>query len=555
MNFLQHYRKVDTHNRIFLRNFFFLFALPFSTYSFSQGIGGSGIHGNFQFDAQYYRTDSSIGAPDVPEKLLSNGFANFIYEKDNFSAGLRYESYLNPLLGYDSRYKGTGIPFRYLSYKNEDLEITAGNYYEQFGSGLIFRCYEERNLGYDNALEGIRLKYRPVKGIYLKGIIGNQRNFFSTGEGIVRGIDAEMNLNETFSGFAEKKTKWIIGGSYISKFQEDQDPIYVLPKNVGAGSGRIQFVRGQFNAGVELAFKANDPSSDNGFIYKPGHASLVQVSYSKKGLGASIGAKRIDNMSFRSDRTANLNSLMINYLPAMTKQHTNILAALYPYATQSNGEFGFQGELFFSLKPESSLGGTYGTDVTFNYSIAKDIDRQPTGDDLGYTSEYFNLGDEIYFQDFNLEIIRKLNKQVRMTLTYVYLDYNKGVIEGRPVFGHVYSHIGMAEFNWKLSAKKALRSELQHLYTKQDQQSWALWLVEYSLAPHWFVAGFDQYNYGNNIPDNRLHYYTLRSGYHRAANRIALGYGRQRAGILCVGGVCRNVPASNGFTLSITSSF
>jgi hypothetical protein len=34
-----------------------------------------------------------------------------------------------------------------------------------------------------------------------------------------------------------------------------------------------------------------------------------------------------------------------------------------------------------------------------------------------------------------------------------------------------------------------------------------------------------------------------------------MSYGKQRAGIFCVGGVCRNVPASNGFAISITSSF
>src|SRR5436853_1232375 len=95
----------------------------------AQGLPG-GIHGNFEFDGQYYRVDSAIGTPVVPEKFLNNGFANFIYEKDNFSAGIRYESYLNPLLGYDLRYRGSGIAYRFLTYKNEDLEITVGNYYD-----------------------------------------------------------------------------------------------------------------------------------------------------------------------------------------------------------------------------------------------------------------------------------------------------------------------------------------------------------------------------------------------------------------------------------------
>ena len=49
----------------------------------AQELGGGGIHGNFEFNAQYYRTDSAIGAPAVPEKLLSNGFANFILFLNN----------------------------------------------------------------------------------------------------------------------------------------------------------------------------------------------------------------------------------------------------------------------------------------------------------------------------------------------------------------------------------------------------------------------------------------------------------------------------------------
>ena len=49
----------------------------------------SSVHGNFQIDAQYYQPDSLIGAPKVPEKLLSNAFGNINYTKGKLSAGLR----------------------------------------------------------------------------------------------------------------------------------------------------------------------------------------------------------------------------------------------------------------------------------------------------------------------------------------------------------------------------------------------------------------------------------------------------------------------------------
>lgn len=523
-----------------------------STYG-QQGI--SGIHGNFQTDVQYYNPDSSINAPAVPEKVLANSFLNLVYSSGNFSAGIRYESFLNALQGFDKQYKGNNYLFRYASYAMDDLEITAGNFYEQFGFGLILRSYQEWGLGYDNALDGIRVKYSPYKGIFLKGFIGKQRSFFDYGPGIVRGADGEINFNETFSFLKEKKTKFILGGSFVSKFQEDNDPIYNLPQNVAAYSGRINISRGGFSLGTEYAYKMNDPSSDNDFIYKPGQSLYTTVSYSRKGLGISISAKRIDNMSYRSDRTALLNNLVLNYLPAITKQHTYRLATLYPYATQPNGEMGAQGEIFYTFKPESTLGGKYGTRISANVSIVNNIDRVATGDDLGYTSDFFKTGDEKFFRDINIELSKKFNKKFKLTLTEIYQVYNKDVIQGLPGFGIINANINVAEIEYKINSKNSMRVELQHLYAKKDRQNWAMLLLEYNISPHWFFAAFDEYNYGNDINDDRIHYFSVSAGYTKNVTRISIGYGKQREGLLCVGGVCRQVPASNGFSLSITSSF
>ena len=125
----------------------------------AQGLNAGEIHGNFQLDAQYYNPDSAIGAQPVPEKFLMNSFTNLIYTNGDFTAGVRFESYLNTMLGFDPRYVGTGFPYKYASFNRDNFSVTIGNYYEQFGSGLIFRSYEERGLGFDNAMEGVRVKY------------------------------------------------------------------------------------------------------------------------------------------------------------------------------------------------------------------------------------------------------------------------------------------------------------------------------------------------------------------------------------------------------------
>lgn len=536
-----------------------LFCLGFfSVDTFAQQTNDAGeLHGNFQLDAQYYNRDSLIGAPVVPEKVLTNGFMNLWYTRGEFSAGLRYESYLNVMQGFDPRYKGTGIPFRFASYKNDQLEATVGNFYEQFGGGLILRAYEERGLGYDNAFEGVRVRYQPVRGVYLKGLIARQRTFFTLSPGIVRGFDGEINFNELITSQKEKKTTVIIGGGMVSRYQSDQDPIYNLPENVGAFDARMNIIRGKINLLAEYGYKYNDPNATNGLIYKEGQALSITSTYSTKGFGLLLAAKRLDNFDFRSDRTAAGIGANINFLPAMTRQHTyNLPATIYPYATQPNGEMGFQAELTYRIKKGSKLGGKYGTEITVNFSGTNGIiKRSVSNDTLGYFSPFLKASRDMFFRDFHVEIHKKFNAKLKMNLMYLNWVYNKDVVQGLTGFGTIYANMGVVDISYKLAKRHTIRLETQCLISKQDLGSWAMGLLEYTYSPNWFVAVLDQYNYGNPNSTLRIHYITGNAGYNHKGNRIMVQYGRQRAGIFCVGGVCRNVPASNGFSISVLSSF
>tara|TARA_B100001063_G_C16778438_1_gene568116 strand:- start:11736 stop:13247 length:1512 start_codon:yes stop_codon:yes gene_type:complete len=481
----------------------FITSINANAQQFEEMMSRGQIKGNFQFESQFYREDTIIGAEEVPERIRSNSFLNLIYSNGGFSAGMRYESYLPPLLGYPEGYQGNGIMYRFASYQKDDLSITVGNFYEQFGTGLVLRTYEERGLGYDNALDGVRLKYKVYDGIRLTALTGRQRIFFDYGEGIVRGFDADINLNETFSDFFEgSKTRILLGGSAVSKYQADRNSQFVLPENVATFGGRASITRGRFNFYAEYAYKVNDPSADNEFIYKPGEALLLQGTYSQKGLGILVSAKRNDNMSFRSDRTEGEQNLLINYMPALTKQHTyNLLATLYPYATQLNGEVAFQADLIYKFDKGTILGGDRGMDIQVNYSTANNIDTTHLNDEFtfrqGYKSSYFSVG-EVYFKDFNVQLTKRFSSKVKGIFTYANLVYNQDIIEGKPGAPTVYADIAIADITYRLDMRNALRGEFQHLSTEQDQGDWATLLVEYTYAPHWFIAIQDQYNYGNS---------------------------------------------------------
>ena len=561
---------------------FILALLCSPVYLFSQKfLQNSEVHGSFQVDAQTYQPDEAldITEEDIDGKVFRfNGFGDIRYTNGNFAAGMRFEAYLPPLAGYDLNYEGYGIPYWFAQYSGDKFDITVGNFYEQFGSGLILRSYQEWDLGYDNSIKGIRVKFNPYKGIYLKALAGVQRYYWEPykngNRGIVRAFDAEFVLNDMFNGMNDAKTRIILGGSFVSKYEQSeksetviQDSSIIkyehnLPINVAAAGGRLTISNGGFSINTEYVYKFNNPSAFNDYIYKVGDAWLLTASYSRKGFGIILSAKRIDNMSYKS-KIDELNSVAdINFIPPLTKPHAYTLTAFYPYATQLNGEAAVQGQIIYTIPKKSKLGGKYGTTFELNYSLVHGLDTKPvewilpdspSGTD-GYTADLFSWG-ALYFQDFNVTFKKKLSKKVKLILEYMNLTYNIEVIEGHPEEPVVHANIGVVDLTWRIASKKSLRVEYQQMFTKQDKGDWAMALVEFNIAPHWFFAVQDQYNYGNPDESMRLHYFTGNVAYVYGPHRISLGYGRQREGLLCVGGVCRQVPPANGFTINISSNF
>ena len=531
----------------------------------AQGILGGHVTGNVQLDGQLSRRDTVIGSSDVPEKLLTNARADILYTNGNFSAGLRYEAYLNPMLGFNSQYSGQGIANYFVSYKTQSFALTAGHFYEQFGNGMTLRAYEDRFLGLDNAIRGLNVVYRPCNGVTLKGVVGQQRYYWDT-RGLVRGVDAEVSINDIVKSLNESKTRLTLGGSFVSKYEGDETiPADIsgyklnLPHNVGAGSVRMDLAHGGFGLQAEYARKGQDPSIMNNYIYKNGEALWLSASYSQKGLSANIQAKRVDNMGFKSVRSVSGEMLYINYTPSITKQHTYAFLSMYPYATQSTGEMGLQADFMYKFKKETLLGGKYGTDIHINGSLITGLDTTIIGGKgtEGYTSTFFGTGDT-YYGDLSLEVTKKLSSKVKLTATYGYMIFNP-IVEGHEGDIH-HNHILVADLTWKINRKNVLRFEAEWVGSDSKYDAavddkragdWIMGLVEYNFTSAWFVSVSDQYAYNDGIGN----YYNISVGYTKGASRLQVGYGKQREGIICIGGVCRQVPASNGLTFSLTTSF
>lgn len=515
------------------------------------------VTGSIQSDILIPQDDDKIGTEDIPEWAVTNTYAEAHLMSKYIDAGARFEFLKHPMPGFrtDKSFKGWGVPYFYVKGKYKNVELTAGNFYEQFGSGFILRTYEERSLGIDNSLLGGRLVYRPYKGITIKALTGKQRRYWAHNDAWISGGDVELNLDQWLHYLQRTNTYLTLGASFVNKHEKSEDIMtdathkLNLPENVNAFDLRANLQKGGFSLLAEYAQKTQDPTFNNGYIYRKGYAAMLSTSYSQRGLSVLLQAKRSDNMYPFLSRRSEIGVLApsrINHLPAFTMEHTYALAALYPYATQG-GEWAYQAELGYRFK------GKHAPSFKLNYSLVRSIEKTlvdggVAGSD-GYTSRFFQRGDQMYYQDLNLQYEQKLTNKFKLNLMVMNQFYNKSVVEGEG--GMVHSNIYIAEGKYRFSRKLTLRGEAQYLHTDDDQGDWMYGLLELSIMPQWMITISDMYNSG----ETDIHYYQGYITYNVGSHRIQLGYGRTRAGYNCSGGVCRYVPASKGFTLSYNYNF
>ena len=515
------------------------------------------LSGSLQSDMLLAQKDSTIGAEATDGRFLTNTYLDLKLSSRYVEAGARLEYLKHPLPGYENDFKGWGVPYAYLKGRYKNTELTLGSFYEQFGSGFILRSYEERSLGIDNSLQGARLNYRPWAGVAVKVLTGRQRRYWNHNKSWMTGADVEWNIDELFKTLQQHNTYVTLGASYLNKHERDEvimvDPTHRLhlPLNVNAFDVRLRVQHRAFNVLAEMAMKSQDPSHDNGYIYRNGYVAMLSGSYSKRGMSLLLQAKRSTNMGFRSRRGMEGISSFVNHLPPFTMEHTYTLAALYPYATRPEGEWAYQVAAAYTFQKGSLLGGKYGTTVKVNFSHVHSVRKNGAGDigTDGYGSPFWVWGDATYYQDIDVQLEKRLAKDTKLNLMYMYQRYNQTLLEGHG--GMLNSHIFVADVKQKLAPNTTLRLEEQYLVSKDGDKDWLFGLGELSLAPHWMFTLSDLYNVGNT----RVHYYQGYVTYSGGAHRLQLGYGRTRAGFNCSGGVCRYIPATKGVTLSYNYNF
>lgn len=534
------------------------------------------FNGGFESNSQWYLNDTGLRDefdnptvhPEQPLRSNSYLFLNFKYK--NWSAGIQGEAYMeNALLNMNPKYDGANVATYFVQYKNKEVDLTAGYFYEQFGSGLLYRSWEDRALGINNALRGGRFIFKPTDYITLKSIFGQQRTGFDVSRGKIYGSDLEIGLSDIFK---METTDLSLGLTYIARDEKTGIDNPNFDDVTHGYAARFSINHDAIYFSTEFDYKSKDAvvqvagQVDNRLI-KPGSALLINTGYSKKGFGIDASFRRLENMTFFSEREAKgntFNDRIMNFIPSLTKQHHYNLANIYVYQAQPNvllsdanfvkaGEIGGQIDIFYDFKKGSKLGGKSGMKVALNVSNWNALGGTfYVFSPQDYETDFFGFGKRM-FTDANIEVTKKWNSKWQSIFSYINQYYNKKYIEDTS--GEVNTNIVAAEATYKFTATRSIRVMGEHMWADYDKKNWAGATVEFNLNSKLSMYVSDLYNYGNDLEYAQNHYYNIGGAFRRKSTRIALNYGRQRGGLVCVGGVCRFVPESSGISLSLNTSF
>lgn len=524
------------------------------------------LSGSFETNTIWYMPDDkiyNIGNRFPTDRIGSNNYLKLDYSLGKFSAGIQGELYAPVVNGYQEQYKGGKITNKYASWTDDNFFVTVGDFYDQYGSGLIFRAYEDRALGVNTAVEGVRAGMNIGDAFAIRAMLGRPRLYMEYAPSWLRGADATLALSSLF-GFESQYLA--LEGSYLSQYDQARLDIVnnegqsILSSDMSAWSARMVYEAAGFSGRLELVGKSPGYYLQNGdnVAYK-GRAQLIELGYSGYGWGISLTGRNVDHMEMKLTDSNELQysgtGNVLNYIPALTRQYTYSLANLDPFQVKPKGERSGQLDVYYNIRRGSKLGGRYGTKLHVNASVV----YQPS--DVFYVLEAPEGAPAMNFAylDTSFDFEKQWNKKVKTTFLFAFQRMMGEERTTIPMNRYVFAFDGL----YKFDTRHSLRLELQYMYApfvyegeerlvdSRNNGDWWAAQLEYSFAPVFSVFVSDMYNYQKE----KIHYYNVGVSYTKSRTRIALSYGRNRAGFVCSGGVCRQMPGYTGFNLSLTTSF
>jgi len=320
--------------------------------------------------------NSRIGNED--EYGLYNQF-NAKYSQGDLLFGVRVESYgsTDSLEGYRS------VTQRYVEYRQDDLRIRAGNFYNIFGNGIVSRAFELPGVILDDFrtktryspsrdIDGVLIEYlRPSYKLNLMmGVPVESSSSPAVEErrsGKIQGLNAEYRMNNFF-GF---------GASYLHIEPESGsvDEIYSFRMNLNSNALRNLYrvedlyldIRGELsNRNRNLLNRGLTLSTENP------HALYLATNLDYKKF--SLSAEYKDYMNYNTG---------VNDPPSLIKEHSYLLLNRDTHVLIPKDEEGYQIEGHYYLSTSTSF--------TANVSFARNARNDLFVHSTDFSERFFEI--------------------------------------------------------------------------------------------------------------------------------------------------------------------
>lgn len=487
--------------------------------------------------------------------------ARIFYE--GITVGLRYELSDPSEVGQNF----TGFRRRWIQYQKDGLEVQAGSTFALYGRGLMINMFESRPLNYDSWVDGFSASYElkatkdeiDFQPSLKVSAIGGNLTFIPVVDTNDPNQDIKSQAISSSIGLFNKKLN--IGVGFVQAFVDIDDQFFgslvTTSREVNQPEIFLSFITDEFEGFLGFSEMRSIITQDksNPVLYTAkGQGVFGSLSYTNEDFGIIGEYKdyRYFLHNIGADYESYLSKLPITSPPEVYKEFTYTTITRTTHSVNFDDELGFQLEANVTVIPEMNI-TLYGAASSRHLSASTDsagkpnVSGMPEFSDLSYYPfwEYFveaehTFGDLDYIKGF-----------AHRRSDVIAFNGEDAVIKRSTTFG--------LKFQYQTTKSQSLLTsiEIQDLYDSDRQQNDhklmnLLFIAQYSFNPLITFGGqYDfttWYEHGRHIWPQM--FASVRIG---SSHTLLVSYGAERGGLNCTGGVCRVVPAFEGFRVGLTS--
>lgn len=481
------------------------------------------ISGSFQTSYQLGNLPES--APQNRSNLYNQ--VNLQYTRQNIFIGLRAENYM-----VDEPFDYTKVSRKYVRYSNNNLQVTAGNFFEILGRGVLLRSYEVPGSIYEDGSTRQRYAfYKDIEGFslqYSTDILQSKLFYGRALDNVLPPAFGSKNRRAILvQGGEIDYTEYSVFQPGILFLRSEQDGLF----NEYAGFN----AQGFFNCGLQYYAEYSQNLSSEydilDFSKETPYGFYSSLSYSIDFVSTSLEYKDYNRYG-----------LVFNDPPPLVREHSYSLLNRSTHSIEPENEKGYQLEFLFNIGDlntatlnHAASENDFGSGKVKFYEYYADINYYP------FNNDWLTKG----FIDFAHDELR--NERNRKTFGMASEDRISGL--------------------WSYSAEVQYQ-EFERSYIFNPQQDHAvtniLWAASFNHAPD-FSIGLNLEQSNDPLDTNTLisgdklkrkYWYGFDLTYqYDSNNTLALFYGERRGGYACSGGICYQVQPFKGLEFRLNTRF